>query len=69
MRVHRPTAIEHEQNDQMLKVAEKARTLLKQPMPDTFLGRETYKPFPKENPESNIGDGSGISLPPLSSNE
>lgn len=69
MRVYRPTPIETEQNDQMRKVVEEARALLEQPVPDTFLGRETYQPFPKESPGTNIGDGNGISLPLPSTDE
>ncbi|UFW48550.1 MULTISPECIES: hypothetical protein [Bradyrhizobium] len=29
-----------------------ALEVLKLPQPDTFLGRQTYEPFPKEDPES-----------------
>ena len=34
-----------------------ALAVLRQPQADTFLGRETYKPFPKQNTENNISDG------------
>ncbi|TWB59210.1 hypothetical protein [Bradyrhizobium sacchari] len=46
----------------------KARDVLKQSELDTFLGRKTYKPFPKENTKSNIDDGDGVS-PPASSRD
>ncbi|MBR0839118.1 hypothetical protein JQ607_02830 [Bradyrhizobium liaoningense] len=42
-----------------------ALEVLRQPAPDTFLGRETYKPFPKEEATNNIGNGNGASPGPL----
>ena len=44
----------------------KAREVLRQSELDTFLGRETYKPFPKENTKSNMDDGDGVSPPAFS---
>lgn len=38
-----------------------ALAVLRQPQADTFLGRESYKPFPKENTENNISDRNGAS--------
>jgi len=43
--------------------------VLKLPAPDTFLGREAYKPFPKENEEDNTGYSNGTSPEALSSDE
>ncbi|UPK31240.1 hypothetical protein [Bradyrhizobium sp. 195] len=51
MRVFRPTLIDHEQAEQMREVMEKARELLKEPPPDTFLGRKTQEPPPKLDDE------------------
>ena len=45
-------------DDRLAKVADHSRKLindslelLRRPAPDTFLGRETHKPFPKEENE------------------
>lgn len=51
MPVYRPTPIDHEQAEQMRKLVEKARALLKEPPPDTFLGRATQEPPPKLDDE------------------
>jgi hypothetical protein len=37
------------QLEQIREVIEAACAVLRQPMPDTFLGRKTQEPFPKEN--------------------
>ena len=42
----------------------KALQVLRQSQPDTFLGRETYRPFPMEALAINIGDGTGNSPQP-----
>ncbi|MCP3395358.1 hypothetical protein NLM27_42290 [Bradyrhizobium sp. CCGB12] len=47
MPVYRPSPIDHEQAEQMREIAEKARQLLRQAAPDTFLGRKTCEPPPK----------------------
>ncbi|WP_156489638.1 hypothetical protein [Bradyrhizobium sp. DOA1] len=65
MRVYRPIPMD-QQIEQMLDVVKQTRELLKRPPPDTFLGRETYKPFPKDDPESNIGYCNETPLPPSS---
>jgi len=45
------------------ELIDRSLTLLREsPAPDTFLGRETYKPFPMQNNADNIGDSNG-SLP------
>jgi hypothetical protein len=33
---------------QLLKAIRRAQEVLEQPMPDTFLGRKTQEPFPKQ---------------------
>lgn len=45
-------------DDRLAKVADNSRKLIKaslellrRPTPDTFLGRETHKPFPREDDE------------------
>ncbi|WP_439363092.1 hypothetical protein ACNJYD_19895 [Bradyrhizobium sp. DASA03005] len=45
MPVYRPFPIDSDQAKQMRKVAQKSRELLKEPAPDTFLGRKTQEPF------------------------
>ena len=52
MRVYRPLPADHEQADIMRENMRKARELLKQPPPDTFLGRKTMDPFPEEDPDA-----------------
>lgn len=49
--IHRPTPIDHEQAEQMREVVEKSRELLKEPPPDTFLGRKTQEPPPNSDEE------------------
>jgi hypothetical protein len=34
-----------------------SRELLRGPIPDTFLGRRTYKPFGRQEAGDNMGDG------------
>ena len=48
MSVHRPLPIDHAQAEVMRELMREARELLRQPPPDTFLGRKTHEPFPKE---------------------
>jgi hypothetical protein len=38
------------QSDQSRKIVKDARRILRQSLPDTFLGRKTQEPFPKEEP-------------------
>lgn len=47
MRVYRPLPVDHEQAEYMRKIARECRELLKQPPPDTFLGRKTQDAPPK----------------------
>ena len=44
-----------QQNAQMREQIAKAIEILKTEMPDTFLGRKTYDPFPREDDKE--GDG------------
>lgn len=48
MKVFRPLPVDHDQAEYMRQVARKCRELLEQPPPDTFLGRKTQEPPPKE---------------------
>ncbi|WP_439402986.1 hypothetical protein ACNJYA_12500 [Bradyrhizobium sp. DASA03068] len=45
MPVYRPLPVEHEQAEYMRQIVRESRELLKQPPPDTFLGRRTHEPF------------------------
>ena len=38
-----------EQNAQMREIIAKALEVLRAPIPDTFLGRKTQEPFPRED--------------------
>ncbi len=38
-----------EMHDQLLKAIRRARRVLEQPVPDTFLGRKTQEPFPNQD--------------------
>lgn len=40
-----PTLTEKRHIEQMREVLEESRKLLEQPVPDTFLGRQTHEPF------------------------
>jgi len=55
-RIYLPDPIERKHLNQMRDVVKESRDLLKQPVPDTFLGRTTQEPFPvaedAENPLS-----------------
>ncbi|UPK25195.1 hypothetical protein [Bradyrhizobium sp. 195] len=48
MPVYRPTSVDHDQTEYMRQIVREARELLKQPPPDTFLGRKTMDVPPKE---------------------
>ncbi|WP_164937865.1 hypothetical protein [Bradyrhizobium guangxiense] len=48
MRVYRPLPADHEQVEFARQGVREARELLKQPPPDTFLGRKTHEPFPED---------------------
>ncbi|MCK1736625.1 hypothetical protein IVA79_22380 [Bradyrhizobium sp. 138] len=48
MRVHRPTPVDDDQTEYMRQHVRECRELLKQPLPDTFLGRKTMDVPPKE---------------------
>lgn len=56
MRVYRPLPADHEQAEIIREAMRKARELLQPPPPDTFLGRKTMEPFPKEEePDADAG--------------
>lgn len=64
MPVHGPNPIDHEQAEQMREVVDKARELLKQPPPDTFIGRGTRDPFPTADEELHRWiDSTGLKPP------
>ncbi|QOG18606.1 MULTISPECIES: hypothetical protein [Bradyrhizobium] len=46
--VHELAAEISEQNARIRELTAQAASVLKQPRPDTFLGRKTHEPFPKE---------------------
>ncbi|GGI34303.1 hypothetical protein [Bradyrhizobium guangdongense] len=50
-RIHNEASAIAEQNAQMREQIAKALELLKAPVPDTFLGRKTQKPFPSADGE------------------
>ncbi|MGY8633200.1 hypothetical protein RAD15_12055 [Bradyrhizobium sp. 14AA] len=56
MPVYRPLPADHEQTEYMRELTREARELLKQPLPDTFLGRKTQEAPPKEvTPDDEAG--------------
>ena len=46
-RVHRPTKTDTNQTEQLREIIKESLDVLKQGLPDTFLGRKTQAPFPK----------------------
>jgi hypothetical protein len=54
MPVFRPVQTDSDQMKQIRELTKAAREALKQPTPDTFLGRKTQEPFPREGEESRI---------------
>ena len=48
MPVYRPLPIDSELAEHTRKLIEESRELLKQSAPETFVGRKTQEPFPKE---------------------
>ncbi|WFU75349.1 MULTISPECIES: hypothetical protein [unclassified Bradyrhizobium] len=46
--VHELAAEIRAQNARIREMTAQAASVLKAPQPDTFLGRKTYEPFPKE---------------------
>ncbi|WP_131870979.1 MULTISPECIES: hypothetical protein [unclassified Bradyrhizobium] len=55
--IHRPLPAEHEQAECMRQIVRECRELLKQPPPDTFLGRRTMDAPAKEEAD---GDGRSV---------
>jgi hypothetical protein len=49
VRVYRPSEHEPEIIDALHEILQDARKVLELAMPDTFLGRKTQEPFPKED--------------------
>lgn len=47
--VYRLLSTDAEQTAQIRLAIAQARELLKQPLPDTFLGRKSFEPFPHED--------------------
>jgi hypothetical protein len=49
-----------DQTNEMRRVVQQARELLRQSPPDTFLGRKTFEPFPKQanKPANRMGSNS-----------
>jgi len=60
--VFRIAKIDAEQTAYMRHLAQLSRELLRQPVADTFLGRKTYEPFPKEDEKTSFTAGRGESL-------
>jgi hypothetical protein len=48
-RIFHVTRTDADHAEQMREVVRESRELLKQPAPDTFAGRKTQEPFPKED--------------------
>ncbi|GGI25016.1 hypothetical protein [Bradyrhizobium guangdongense] len=67
-RVHYPLQSDAAHIEMAREAVREAMEVLRQSTPDTFLGRETYKPFPRQNKEDNIGHSNG-SLPQASSQD
>ena len=53
--------IDAQQIEQTRKLTDEAREVLRQPRPDTFLGRKTQEPFPKEDELLPLSDGALVS--------
>jgi hypothetical protein len=49
--VFRPHETDPKQAEQTREIAKTSREVLQQPEPDTFLGRKTHEPFPREDDE------------------
>ncbi|MCP3401542.1 hypothetical protein [Bradyrhizobium sp. CCGB20] len=61
--IHHPLQIDAAHVQMARDAIGEALKVLRQPAPDTFLGRETFKPFPKEHTENNILNGKVNSNP------
>jgi hypothetical protein len=46
--VFRASSTDFDQATELRRLVQEAREVLKQPLPDTFLGRKTFEPFPQE---------------------
>lgn len=64
--IHHPLQIDAAHVQMAREAISEVLEVLRQPMPDTFLGRETYKPFPKQITEINTSNGNEPSPGPLS---
>ena len=64
--IHHPLQRDAAHVEMARETIREALEVLRLPQPDTFLGRETYKPFPKETTKNNIGNSDEVSPQPLS---
>ena len=48
LRIYRPSKAEVDHSTWLRQTVDLAREILRAPKPDTFLGRKTQEPFPKE---------------------
>ena len=46
--VYRASGTDFDQATELRRLVREAREVLEQPLPDTFLGRKTFEPFPQE---------------------
>ena len=53
---YRASSTDFDQTTEMRRVMQQARELLKQSPPDTFLGRRTFEPFPREGEQARERD-------------
>ncbi len=49
--IYRPMMSDEEHAEQIREAVKLSLEILKQPLPDTFLGRKTQEPFPREREE------------------
>jgi hypothetical protein len=56
-RIYRPIQSDADHAEQIRKLVRESREALKKASPDTFLGRKTQEPFPKESQTLDISGG------------
>jgi hypothetical protein len=54
--VYHASGTDFDQTTEMRRVVKQARELLAQSSPDTFLGRRTFEPFPRESEQAREQD-------------
>jgi hypothetical protein len=54
LQVYRASTTNQDLVAELRRLVQDARALLKQPPPDTFLGRKTFEPFPPEDKRGAI---------------